>query len=145
MTHTVGVGRSAVSGVTYVLCNALLFCRLAAAMGLQCALILSAAQHHGTADSQHQDLCWSPAAAAEAFETVLWALSWYPEVLHSEAHSVADTLQQLKLHEGDPELASARLHRLMHGRSLLAASGDSHTLLVHQVADMQQKSISKCY
>ena len=100
--------------------DAFLFCRLAAAVGLQCATVLSASQHQGTAASRHQESCWSAAEATAAFETVLWALSWYPEVLHSEPHSVANNLQQLELHEGMLELAIARVYGVMHGWKLIA-------------------------
>ena len=79
----------------------LLFCRLAAAMGLQCALTLTAAQVQGATDGQVQELCWSAAEAAETFETVMWALSQYNDVLDSGAHTVANTLQQMELNEGD--------------------------------------------
>ena len=109
-----------VSSICYLTHGAFLFCRLAAAMGLQCAMVLSASQHQGTAASQPQALCWSAAEATAAFETVLWALSWYPEVLHSEPHSVANNLQQLELHEGMLELASARVYGVMHGWKLIA-------------------------
>ena len=80
--------------------RALLLCRLAAAIGLQCALALAAAQVHRTTDSQAPALCWSAAEAWATFETVLWALSQYNETADSGLHSVADGLQHMELTEG---------------------------------------------
>lgn len=87
-------------------------------MGLQCALTLVAAQAPSIADSQDQEL-WSASEAAETFETVLWALSWYNEVLCSGPDSVANAMQQLELDEGDLEFASSRLGTVIDGQGLL--------------------------
>ena len=79
-----------------------MFCRLATAVGLQCALALSAAQVQGTTDSHAQAL-WSAAEARETFETVLWALSQYDGIPHSPPHLVTNGLQHMKLNEGGLE------------------------------------------
>ena len=81
----------------------LLLCRLAAAVGLQCSLALSAAQVQDTTDSQVQAPCWSAAEARETFETVLWALSQYDEIPHSGLLSMTKGLQHMELSEGDLE------------------------------------------
>lgn len=85
--------------------GALLFCRLAAAVGLQCALSLSAAQMQGTTASQAQAHCWSAAEARQTFETVLWALSQYNEIPHPGPCSMTNRLQHIELNEGDLEPA----------------------------------------
>lgn len=79
------------------------FCRLAAAIGLQCALALSAAQVQVTTNSQAQALCWSAAEVQETFETVLWALSQHDEVPHAGSRLVTGGLQHMELNEGDFE------------------------------------------
>ena len=90
-------------------------CRLAAAIGLQCALALSAAQVQVTSNSQAQALCWSAAEAQETFATVLWALSQYDEIPHAGSHSVTDGLQHMELNEGDfePTCVTTKHYRLV--------------------------------
>ena len=80
----------------------MVLCRLAPVVGFLCALSLYAANLHSrTADPQVCNTMWSATEAAQAFDTVLWALSQHHDIQVSPAQdSVSNALQQMELNPG---------------------------------------------